>query len=408
MMSDQEQQYATVEIESPVPGGYTLARHEGRVIFVRHAIAGERVVVRFTDQQRSGYWRAEAVDVERPSPDRVPHRWPQAGPGGVGGGELAHVELGAQRLWKRDAVIDAMVRIGNMGRDHDRLTQLEVHAVPGAADGLGYRTRIELTADADGRAAMYRHRSHDLVPLDSMPLAVPALTDLSLLTHQWRPGVRIDAVAPSVGEPVVLVDGVRRHGQGKRVRERIVIDGQEFHYRVNAAGFWQVHQQAPSVLTHAILDAARAESGMRIVDAYSGAGLFTAPLAAAVGERGMVIAIEADAQAGADARRNAADLPMVNLQVGLVDRELATMSEDPVPDVVVLDPPRAGAGKRVISQLARWGVPRIVYVACDPTALARDVADARTLGLRLESLTGYDIFPHTHHVELVAVFVPAD
>ncbi len=390
-----------LEIGPAVHGGHCLARHEGRVVFVRHALPGERVHARLTEQRRKGYWRADAVEIVDASPDRVESVWPEAGPGGVGGGELAHVALPAQRRWKRDVVVESLVPHGRRDAEDPLLTALTVEPVPGDVDGLGTRTRIELAVDDRGRAGMHRHRSHEVVPLTTMPLADPRIADLDLWSRRWPAGSRLDAVAPSDGDPVVLVDGAPARGGRTHVREHVAVAGRDHRYRLAASGFWQVHRGAPELLARTVLERARPEPGQHVVDAYSGAGLLSVPLAVAVGESGHVHAIEGDAQAGKDARRNAHGLPHLRLQTADVAAALSEIEGRP--DVVVLDPPRAGAGTDVVRRIADLGVPRVVYVACDPAALARDVAAASELGYEMTSLDGFDLFPHTHHVECVAV-----
>ena len=144
-----------LDIGQAVHGGHCLARHEGRVVFVRHAIPGERARVRLTEQRRKGYWRGDAVEILDASPDRVPSVWPEAGPGGVGGGELGHLALPAQRTWKREVLLDALTRIGGLAATEPLVAALTVSAVPGDETGLATRTRIELTVDGDGRAGMH-------------------------------------------------------------------------------------------------------------------------------------------------------------------------------------------------------------------------------------------------------------
>ncbi len=393
-----------LEVGPPVHGGHCIARLDGRVVFVRHAIEGETVRVRFTETAKKGYWRADAVEVLTASPDRVPSLWPVAGPGGVGGGELAHVALPAQRRWKAHVVEDALRRIGGIERP------VEVVAVPDddALEGLGWRTRIELTADAQGRAGMYRHRSHDVVPLRDMPLAVPGISTLGLFDRQWPPGARIDAVAPAGGDrPLVLVNGEPVRGERRSVREFVVAGGQEFSYRVSGAGFWQVHAGAPALLVEEVLAAADLLPGQHVLELYSGAGLLTLPLAAAVGPLGRVDAVEADVGAVRDARRNAHGLAQVVLHAGDVAEVLAQAAEEPEAGapggVVVLDPARSGAGPEVMAAICARAPERVVYVACDPAALARDLRAAAGHGYELTGLRAFDLFPHTHHVECVAL-----
>lgn len=408
-----------VELEAgPVAhGGHCVARLDGRVVFVRHTLPGERVRARLTDADEGAtYWRADAVEVLEASSDRVPSAWPAAGPGGVGGGELAHVALPAQRAWKAAVLHEQLQRLGKVERD------VEVHAAPGDDEraGLGWRTRIELVVGPDGRAGMRRARSHDVVALEDMPLAVDAIAGLDLFARRWPGGARIEAVAPDGGDrPVVLLDGVpfdlgrrrpdTRPNARTSVREVVRTAAGEHVYRVAAAGFWQVHRAAPATLVDAVLRGAGDVSGARVLDLYSGAGLFTVPLADAVGGGGRVVSVEGDARAVRDARRNVHDRTNVDLFAGDVARVL--MGTDDVAgrgaDVVVLDPPRAGAGRRVVDAVVTLAPERVVYVACDPAALGRDVGLFAAAGYELTDVEGYDLFPMTHHVEAVAVLTRA-
>ncbi|MBX9244873.1 class I SAM-dependent RNA methyltransferase [Actinotalea ferrariae] len=387
-------------------GGICVARHEGRVVFVRHTLPGERVRALVTDgREGARFWRADAFEVLEASPDRVPLAWPEAGPSGVGGADLAHVALPAQRRWKADVVAEQLRRLARTERD------VVVEAVPGDDDGWSWRTRIELVTDAEGRAGMHRTRSHDVVPLADMPLAVPELRELGLFDRRWPPGARITAVAPVGGDrPLVLVDGVpwgekgpdRRPNARAAVRERAEVAGREYTWRVAADGFWQVHRAAPAALAGAVVAAVGERPGATVVDLYSGAGLLTLPLADLVGADGRVVAVEGDARAVRDARRNVHEHPQVALHEGPVEEVLAGGAVSRA-DVVVLDPPRVGAGRDVVAAIAGVGPERVVYVACDPAALARDVAYLEGHGYALGEVRAFDLFPMTHHVECVAV-----
>ena len=396
-----------LEIGKVAHGGHCVARHEGRVVFVRHTLPGERVRVRLTEAApEARFWRGEAVEVLEASPDRVPSAWPEAGPGGVGGGELAHVALPAQRAWKSAVLREQLARLGGVE------TEVEVAAAPGDDErgGLRWRTRIGLRVDPVGRAGMTRPRSDEVVALEAMPLAHEAVAELGLFTRRWPRGARVEVVAPSVGDPLVLVDGVpwrgtrpdTRPNARRSVTQIVRAGGRELRFRVSAGGFWQVHREAPAVLVGAVLDALGDVAGARVVDLFSGAGLLTVPVAGAVGEAGSVLAVEGDARAVKDARRNAHGLGHVELVEGEVARTLLER-EGLEADVVVLDPPRQGAGRTVVAAVSRTGARRVVYVACDPAALGRDVGYLRSHGFELEQVHGLDLFPMTHHVEAVAV-----
>ncbi len=390
-------------------GGHCVARLDGRVVFVRHALPGERVRARLTEtgDDRS-FWRADAVEVLEASPDRVPSAWPAAGPGGVGGGELAHVALPAQRAWKQAVLEEQLRRLA-----HDERA-VPVVAAPGDDErgGLAWRTRIDLVADDAGLAGMYRYRSHEVLPLRDMPLASQEIAGLGIFERRWPAAARIEVVVPA-GAPggVVLVDGAPydlTHGRAdprpnarSTVQEHVATSTGRWTYRVTASGFWQVHREAPAVLVGAVLQAVGDLTGGRVLDLYSGAGLFTLPLADAVGEHGAVVAVEGDDRAVRDARRLVHDRPQVTLRAGDVARVLASGVGGA--DAVVLDPPRTGAGRRVVDAVAALAPRRVVYVACDPAALARDVALFGARGYTLDAVTGHDLFPMTHHVEAVAV-----
>jgi tRNA/tmRNA/rRNA uracil-C5-methylase (TrmA/RlmC/RlmD family) len=407
-----------LEIGPVAHGGHCVARHEGRVVFVRHTLPGERVRARLTDAgEQAKFWRADAVEVLDASPDRVASAWPAAGPDGVGGGELAHVALPAQRAWKAAVLTEQLRRLGRLDVADGAVT---VAAAPGDDErgGLGWRTRIELVADPQGNAGMRGHRSHRVHPLESMPLASDAIAELGLFGRRWRPGQRIEAVAPAGGDtPVVLVDGEpfdlgrgrvdRRPNARASVREVVQHAEARYDYRVAAAGFWQVHREAPGVLVDAVLAGLGDVDGATVLDLYSGAGLFTSPLADAVGSAGEVVAVEGDARAVRDARRNVHDRANVELHGGDVLRVLQGRQDadsDVVhADAVVLDPPRTGAGRAVCAAVADLRPTTVVYVACDPAALARDVAFLGEAGYELREVQGYDLFPMTHHVEAVAV-----
>lgn len=383
----------TVEIGPIAHGGHCVARHEGRVVFVRHALPGERVRALVTEgHASSSFWRADAVEVLDASPDRLKPPCPWAGPGRCGGCDLQHVAVGAQRALKAAVVREQLSRLAGLDLD------VEVEEVPGAADGLGWRTRVQWAVDDDGRAGLRRHRSHEVVPVDHCRIAHPLVDRAEVTARSW-PGVASVEVSASVatGETLVLPDG---RGSGALTE---VIGGRRF--RVTGGGFWQVHPGAAETLLEAVLDGLDPRNGESVMDLYCGVGLFAAALAERVGPEGRVVAVESGRVAVADARHNLADLPRVRVDAGRVDHVLRRPHLRQA-DLVVLDPPRSGAGKQVVSLLSRVQARRIAYVACDPAALARDLRWFGERGYRLGSLRAFDLFPMTHHVECVAVLEP--
>lgn len=381
-----------VRIEKPVHGGHAIARHEGRVIFVRHGAPGELVTVQLTEKKK--IWRGDVIDVHEPHPERVPVTWEHAGPGGVGA-ELAHLSLPAQREWKQEVIRDALERIA---RQSLPITVLPVDD----GDGWGTRTRIELTADEDGRAGMFAHRSHTHIPLTAMPLAHPALDELELFDTRWPARARITAIGPSADAPLALIDGAPPQGHPGTVWER----AGDYEYLVDAGGFWQAHHRAPETLLAAVGEAAGEITDATVLDLFSGAGLFTVPLAAAAGPTGRVHAIEGDRRAVHNAAINAEGHENIHLHRGDVHQVLGSDAVPAHADVVVLDPPRVGARSGVITEVLARKPERIIYVSCDPAALARDLALAFEGGYAAERIDSYDLFPHTHHIESLAVLRP--
>ena len=409
-------------------GGHCVARHEGRVVFVRHALPGERVVVEVgegADDDR--FWRGDAVEVLEPSPDRITPPCPFAGPGRCGGCDWQHATLPAQRRLKADVVREQLARLAGLD------VPVQVEPVPGPGvdveRGLGWRTRVQLGADGSGRLGFRRHRSHDLQLVDDCLIASPVVRELEVPRQPWPGAAGVEVIAPAAGEDrLVLVspasaerprtprlppgtslavrapDGLRRERGRTWVAETVDLPGGARTFRVTGSGFWQVHAGAAAALAGAVQDALGPREGERALDLYAGAGLFAASLAQAVGETGSVLAVEGDRRGAADARRNLHDLRQVTVVHGRVDERLAGAT---AADVVVLDPPRTGANHRVVDAVARLAPRAVAYVACDPAALGRDVAHFARAGYRLEMLRAFDLFPQTGHVECVALLVPA-
>lgn len=402
--------HLTLEAGNPAHGGYCVARIPddggsplaGKVALVTGTLPGERVLAEVLED-RPRLVIARTVEVLSPSEHRVEHVWPLAAQTDVGGADLGHVAPAAQLRWKEAVIRDVMRRIGGPAVSQ-AVGEVPVREVPGGV--VGWRTRVGFVVDEAGRPAMRRSGSHELVPLDSMPLAVPEIEELGLFEGRWElePGSQVRAVAASESPPVLVTPrGVWRapeRSAGARVVERVTTEEGSFRYRVHASGFWQAHRAAPSTLVRAVLEEAHLAGGERVLELYSGAGLFTLPLADAVGPKGRVTALEGARQAVSDARENLAGHPHARVEVARVDGRRVDGLTGGF-DVVVLDPPRSGAGGAVAGALLKRAAARIVYVACDPAALARDL---RTLmaGYEIERVQAFDLFPSTHHVEMVA------
>lgn len=394
-----------LELGAVAAGGACVARAEdGRVVFVRHGLPGERVRVVVTGQTKH-FLRADAVEVLDASPDRVPAPCPYAGPGRCGGCDWQHVAVPVQRRLKAQLVEEQLRRVARVE------LEVEVEAVPGDVDGLGWRTRVQFAVDASGRAGLRKHRSHELEHVDACLIATPSVEAVGAERLSWTGAASVE-VAASGAQRVVAVTG--RHARLPDVDAGIVVEGQAVRtphglrhvvlgrsYEVAAGGFWQVHPGAAEALAQAVLDGLDPQPGESAVDLYAGVGLF----AALLGERGLsVLAVEGDARACADAARNTADLPSVRIRTAPVDA--AGVRRIGAPDLVLLDPPRAGAGIETTRALAGLRPRAMAYVSCDPGSFARDLRVLLDADWSLESLRAFDLYPMTEHVELVAILTP--
>lgn len=462
-------QILTLEVGAMAHGGHCVARHDGRVVFVRHAIPGEIVNAAVTaggDDAR--FWRADTVSVVRPSEFRRSHQWKLAdsirahasGRFPVGGAEFGHITLEHQRRLKAQVFRDTMTRIGKLN--------VEASVVGIAEDeptGLHWRTRNAFSVTSTGRLAMNVHRSASVVPVRNIPLGVRQLDALQLWDIDFTGAARVEVATPAHGEEVLVVvfplDAVaaskkqleqhialwrkrmihlpskvsvvvglrsKQFGPLEMVRLRgrtwltEVVETEEFGthtFRVSGDGFWQVHRDAPATLVKAVMDAVNPQPGQVIADLYAGAGLFSKFLVDSVGDDGVVLSVEASPGASRDARKNLHDQKQAYVINGLTDRIIGSWLQRPnAPmanggldgrrvDAVVLDPPRAGAGRATITRIHQLAAEKIVYVSCDPASFARDTKWLVEHGWEIEDSTIYDLFPDTYHMETVTTFRPS-
>jgi tRNA/tmRNA/rRNA uracil-C5-methylase (TrmA/RlmC/RlmD family) len=380
-----------VKIEKVAHGGVFVARHEGRVIFVTGAIDGEVVDVEVTEDAGK-FLRATVTNVVEASEYRQPHFW-KAAREGAGGAEFGHINLSHQRELKSQVLAEALQRMAGID------LETEVEACPQETDGLHYRTRVQLNVDASGTAGPMRPRSNEAVFSPTLPLAVTEIEELGLQLKNWNGVKKISIAASSTGDLQWLVND-KLHGS-----ERLVERAAGRTFRLSSGAFWQVHKDAANLLTKAVFDAAELlefDPAKPALDLYAGAGLFAATMAAKYGSTNFT-AVENNKQAVADGTKSAIDLSNLKFEKLDVLQYLRVASAKPGSfDTVVLDPPRSGAAGKVIEQLIKLKPRNIIYVACDPVALARDLGSLSKAGYQLRGLQAFDIFPHTHHFEAVA------
>jgi tRNA/tmRNA/rRNA uracil-C5-methylase (TrmA/RlmC/RlmD family) len=410
-----------------VHGGWCVSRQDdtGRVIFVRHALPGERLLATVT-QATARFARADATEILQPSADRVTPPCPYARPGGCGGCDWQHASLPAQRALKAAVIRQQLSRIGGID------IEVEVQALDGDQGGLGWRTVVSFAVGAAGIAGLRKHRSHEIVEIERCLIAHDLVTAADVTGTRWPGAQSVEVtVVPVTGERGLEVTGragadalrgiaadsirlVRRSGARTPVRGRGYLTeraaGRE--WRVSLGSFWQVHPGAADALAAAVLAATDPRPGEIALDLYCGAGLFAGILAEAVGPGGAVIAVEQDPSSVRDARHNLRSWPWAQVHRGDV---AAVLRKEGIggASIAVLDPPRTGLARPVVDALCGRGesgalgsaLRRIAYVSCDPATLARDLRLLLDAGWQLAGLRGYDAFPMTHHVECVATLV---
>jgi tRNA/tmRNA/rRNA uracil-C5-methylase (TrmA/RlmC/RlmD family) len=420
-----------------VHGGWCVSRQDdtGLVVFVRHALPGERVRATVTEVT-ARLARAEAIDIQHASADRVTAPCPYARPAGCGGCDWQHASLQAQRRLKAMVIRQQLSRIAGIDLD------VAVDAVPGDDAGLGWRTVVSFAVNSGGVAGLRRHRSHEVVAIDRCLIAHEEITAAGVTTASWSGAHSVEiAIEPQTGErgvvvgaaaaglavmPDIAADSVQisaRRGArtprgvaGRRPSGPVPVHGRGYltrraagrDWRVSLGGFWQVHPGAADVLGQAVLDALDPRPGEVALDLYCGAGLFAGLLAEAVGPDGVVLAVEQDQAAARDARHNLRPWPWARVHRGDAAAVLARTGLSDA-SIAVLDPPRTGVAGPVIDALCRApaGLRRLAYVSCDPATLARDLRRLLDGGWQLIGLRGFDAFPMTHHVECLAVLTRA-
>ncbi len=415
-----------VTIEKPIYGGSFLAREAGKAIFVPMALPGEEARIRVVqDKSKRGYATAEVDEIVSAAPERVPPACPHFGP--CGGCHYQHAEYAAQLRYKQEILRETFARGGVSAPE-----QMDVIA----GEPWGYRNRIRLAFDAAGRAGYRAHNSHSIVPIDVCPIAAPLLVRAALasaeILRSMQPKVRVSEIAlfcnaeetellvtvilaapaklrlemfaDALREKVAALAGLELAVAGvgsmpPRVlarwgAESLAYNAAGFGYRVDHGAFFQVNRWLVDALVDRVVSG---QSGSLAWDLFAGVGLFARQLAAKFDR---VIAVESaptathalkanlDGSAGEAVRANSLDF-------------LRKHRSGDRPDLIVVDPPRAGLGADVVTELVRVAAPSMVYVSCDPTTLVRDLKALIAAGYAMEQVALADLFPQTFHLETV-------
>ena len=389
-------------------GADAIGRHEGKAIFVPFAIPGETVRVEIVEDKPT-FARAKLIEVIAPSPDRVT---PVCKHFGVCGGcQWQHISYEAQLKWKKQVVIDQLFRIGGIASPN------VLDTIPSPSP-LHYRNHVQFSQTEDGKLGFMS--SAGVVPISECHIAHP---DIMALFNQLdiekldvdRIGVRVTSDEAMIvfesesGEPPdveidldVSVAAVNKRGEALTMigSDHLVqtILGRDF--RISAASFFQVNTAQAETLIEVAITALGVSDGDTVLDLYCGAGLFTAFIAE---KAARVIGVESYESAVGDAEVNLNEFNNVELFESPAEMAIDHLVKESV-QRVILDPPRAGCDKRVLDALIKIAPQRIVYVSCDAATLARDAKRLIGAGYKLESATPLDMFPQTHHIEIIAIF----
>jgi tRNA/tmRNA/rRNA uracil-C5-methylase (TrmA/RlmC/RlmD family) len=382
-------QIIRVTIEKVAHGGHFIARHEGAVIFLRHGLPGEVVDVAITSIG-SSFNRGDVVKVISASADRVAAPCSYANRNGCGGCDFQHIEISAQRKLKSQVITEQFSRIAKME------ISVEVEEV---SSPLGWRTQTTIGSDKNGHAGFYGSRTNTIIPIKNCQILHSSVGYEAIAARSWEPGIRIEVSAASTKVPRLIAGDTV---EGDLIQ---IYSVAQKEYQVSAGSFWQSNVRAPQVLVDAVRSFADVKSGDHLIDLYGGVGLFGLALLDLIGTDGRIDHVEGSKSAIADAHVNYGEAKNVHFHTGDVEKILPRFSSA---DVVILDPPREGAKKAVIESLVACSPRAIVYVACDPAALARDTALLRDANYTLIELRAFDLFPMTHHIECVALFAPTD
>jgi tRNA/tmRNA/rRNA uracil-C5-methylase (TrmA/RlmC/RlmD family) len=387
-----------VEIEKVAHGGHFIARHEGAVIFVRHAVPGEIVEVEITGLEKS-FARADVLAVIEPSNFRVQPPCQYAG--SCGGCDFQHIDVAHQRELKSDVIAEQFARIAKME------VEIEVEEV---SSPLYWRTRFAASTNRNGEVGFKGARSNAVIPIASCPVLIPEIDFSTLPVADISAEQRIEVALDTNGNRTVAQMDQREDRNSERAKPKI-IEGEnslhytvrDFNYQVSQSSFWQSNISAPDALVDAVLGFAQFQLGDHLLDLYGGVGLFAGAALPFIGPGGRVDIVEGSSSATSDARVNFKGAENVFIHTGDVAREIKKFNRA---DIIVLDPPRTGAGKPVIVRAVQLKARAIIYVACDPAALARDTTYLNDAGYHLEDIRAFDLFPMTHHIESIALYTP--
>ena len=379
----------TLDIGVIAHGGHFVARHSNQVIFVRHGITGEIAKVKITSIN-SKLAFGDAIEILKPSKDRVKPPCKYSKPSGCGGCDFQHISIEMQQSLKKIIIQDQFKRIAKIDINPDVIS-VEPFS------GLHWRSRLDLAISNNGKTGLYSHKSNEVIEIDECLIAVEQINKSEVFNKWWDSEDRLSLSVSSENE--LNVNRLGKTILGSDELKEVVEDNT---YIISPKSFWQSHKNAPRLLLQQVIKYADIKLGDRVCDLYAGAGLFTAPIAELTGETGEIHLIERDNDCIRDAKKMFQNKKNIIIHHGRVEQKLGKIKNI---DIIVLDPPRNGAGKQVITQIIDKKPRSIVYVSCDPASLARDTKILLENNYILNNFIGLDLFPMTHHIECIVSFI---
>lgn len=385
-------QHIRLYLESMGRLGDALAHYGDLPVFVFGGIPGEEVIVEVVRHPRK-YIAAQVVEVVSPSQYRVSS--PCGYFGQCTGCQWQHISYEYQLQLKREAVQDALNRVGQL----DGVSVLPT--IPSKQE-LGYRNHARFTVGPNGSLGFVHRERRRFVEIDDCLLMDPWINgalgqlqrkcaETTQVAVRYGPGTGDWLIQPTLKSPNIPLETGKKH-----YRDSLL----GINFRVAASSFFQVNIPQAELLTTLVRAGLNLSGNELLVDAYAGVGTFAGLLAPYSRK---VIAIEESLSAIQDAEENLAPFSNIELRRAKVEEALDGL-EVPV-DAVVVDPPRVGCHQGALESLIRLASPRLVYVSCEPTALARDLKVLKRGAYHIESVQPVDMFPQTHHVECVATLV---
>ena len=427
-----------VILESFAYGGETFGRLEDhRAVFVPFALPGERIRIRLMEEKR-GFARGELVEILETSPDRIEPRCPhffsltptplpapygsaslgeRQGVRVCGGCHYQHIPYKLQIQAKAEILKDQLIRIG-------KIENPPVQPAIPSPNPWNYRNHVQFHLTSDGKLGFQAPRSHEVVPIRECHLPEATIDQVwPLLDLESIPGLDRLSLRVGAGEDILLllessdplpvelevdlpISVVYQGPQGAFILagdDHLYMDVAGREFRVSAGSFFQVNTAMAEKMVEHILENLEIPGNATLIDAYCGVGLFSAFLAPRV-ER--LIGIESSASACGDFITNLDEFENVELYQAAVEEVIPSL--EVTPDILLVDPPRAGLGRRTLDGILSLGPNQIVYISCDPATLSRDARRMIEGGYHLRQITPFDLFPQTYHIESISFWSKFD